>query len=52
MKKLLLTLLLGISLINAGTTNYSAATMEYTEEYDVDFNSYDDEDYDQPIVSI
>lgn len=41
-KKLLFTLLLGISLLNAGTTSYSAATMEYTEMYDVELHAFDE----------
>lgn len=52
MKKLLLTLLLGISLLNTATTSYSATMTEYTEDYGVEFNSYDDEDHNHPIVSI
>lgn len=51
MKKLLLTLLLGISLLNAGTTSYSAAMLEHTEEYGIELNSFDeDEDLDSPNI--
>ena len=43
-KKLLFTLLLGISLFNAGTTCYSAATMQYSEGYDVELHAFDEGD--------
>lgn len=49
-KKLLLTLLLGISLFNAGTASYSAATMEYTEGYDVELHFFDEEKPDFPYT--
>lgn len=49
-KKLLFTFLLGISLFNAGTTYYSAATMEYTEEYDVELYFFDEEKPDFPYT--
>lgn len=50
-KKLLFTFLLGISLFNAGATCYSAATMEYTELYDIELHAFDeDEDLGAPNV--
>lgn len=51
MKKLLLSLLLGISLLNAATTSYSATMTEYTEDYGVELHSFDeDEDLDSPSI--
>lgn len=43
MKKLLLTLLLGVSLLNT-TTSYSAAITEYTDEYDIELYSFEDDE--------
>ena len=51
-KTLLLTLLLGINLLNTGIADYSTATMEYTNKYDIQINSYDTEEYDRPITNI
>ena len=53
MKKILLTLLLTISLFNAGIVSYSAATMQYTEGYNIELHSFEeDENYDRPILRI
>lgn len=44
MKKLLLSLLLGISLLNTATTSYSATMTEYTEDYGIELHSFEDEE--------
>lgn len=51
MKKLLLTLFLGICLLNTSTA-YSVAILDLSEDYNIEINSFGDEDYDHPITGI
>ena len=50
-KTLLLTLLLGINLLNVGIINYSTTTVEYIEEYSIDLHAFEsEEDPDSPNI--
>ena len=49
-KTLLLTLLLSINLFSVDTISYSISDMDYTNNYDIEITSYDNECPNLPVT--